>query len=47
VLRAQRKGANVNREVWSLLQFAIWHRLFVESLGERPEPESNPLDWIG
>ncbi len=47
VVRAQRKGSNATREVWSLLQFAIWHRLFVEAPGERPEPESNPLDWIG
>jgi asparagine synthase (glutamine-hydrolysing) len=47
VLRAQRRGAGANREVWSLLQFAIWHRLFVECPGERPESETNPLDWIG
>jgi len=30
VLGAQRKGAGANREVWSVLQFATWHRLFVE-----------------
>jgi asparagine synthase (glutamine-hydrolysing) len=47
IFRAQRRGARANREVWSLMQFAIWHRLFVESPGAKPEPESNPLDWIG
>ncbi len=33
-------------EIWSLLQFAIWHRLFVERPGIRPGPDENPLEWI-
>jgi asparagine synthase (glutamine-hydrolysing) len=29
-----------------LLQFALWHRLFVERPGSRPEPVDQPLDWL-
>jgi asparagine synthase (glutamine-hydrolysing) len=38
----------VTREVWSLLQFAIWHRLFVDGFGSRPPPgaEEDPLEWL-
>lgn len=34
------------REIWCLLQFAIWHRLFVEQPGRRPGTDEDPLDWI-
>lgn len=46
VLRHQQNGGNASREVWCLMQFAIWHRLFVERPGSKPSPEENPLDWI-
>jgi len=42
--QAARGGAA--REIWSLLQFAIWHRLFVERPGLQPSPDEDPLDWI-
>lgn len=36
-----------SRTLWSLMQFAIWHRLFVECRGSRvPSVCENPLDWI-
>lgn len=45
-----RQGAkhDVTREVWSLMQFAIWHRLFVESggNGKVPGAEEDPLAWL-
>jgi asparagine synthase (glutamine-hydrolysing) len=28
------------------MQFAIWHRLFVEQPGLRPSPDEDPLDWV-
>lgn len=34
------------REIWCLLQFAIWHRLFVDRPGLKPSPHEDPLDWI-
>jgi asparagine synthase (glutamine-hydrolysing) len=34
------------REIWCLLQFAIWHRLFVQQPGVRPGTDEDPLDWI-
>lgn len=33
-------------EIWSLMQFALWHRLFIDDPGQRPSPEENPLDWM-
>jgi len=29
-----------------LLQFAIWHSLFIAQLGQRPGPQQDPLGWI-
>ena len=46
MLEAQKSGKNLSREIWGLMQFAIWHRLFVEDLGVTPNPIENPLDWI-
>jgi len=34
------------REIWSLLQFAIWHRLFIDEPVLQPSPDEDPLDWI-
>ncbi len=44
---ALRAGGNVKREIWSLMNFAIWHRLLIEKPGARPAPDEDPLDWIG
>jgi asparagine synthase (glutamine-hydrolysing) len=46
LLDAQRSTGKASREVWCLMQFAIWHRLFVEQPGSRPTPDEDPLDWI-
>lgn len=42
----QRRGGHGTRAIWCLMQFAIWHRIFIENGGERPASEENPLEWI-
>ena len=44
LVRAQQKRGNATRELWELLQLAIWHRIFVE--GHRPSRDEDPLAWI-
>jgi len=40
-------GSSVNsRMLWSLVQFAIWHRIFVEGAGERPPVNSDILEFL-
>jgi len=40
-------GRGVSRELCGLMQFAIWHRLFIEQPGLKPAPdEEDPLEWI-
>lgn len=43
----QRRGGHGTRAIWSLMQFAIWHRIFIENHGKPPSPNENPLNWIG
>ena len=45
LLRAHQAGGGMTREVWSLLQLAIWHRIFVE--GHVPGRDEDPLAWVG
>jgi len=40
------KSSHGSRAIWCLMQFAIWHRIFIENGGERPASEENPLEWI-
>ncbi|MFO1418918.1 MAG: asparagine synthase (glutamine-hydrolyzing) [Methylotetracoccus sp.] len=46
LFEAQRRKGNATREIFCLMQFAIWHRLFIESPGLRPSPDEDPLDWM-
>ena len=32
--------------LWALLQFVLWHRIFVEGQGERPEVFADPIAFI-
>ena len=34
------------RELFGLMQFAIWHRLFIEQPGLKPGPDEDPLAWV-
>ncbi len=38
--------ANRSREIWSLMQLAIWHRLFIEHPDQVPGAEEDPLAWL-
>ena len=44
LIREQQNGGNANRAIWGLLQFAIWHRIFVER--HVPSRDEDPLEWI-
>lgn len=46
LFKYQRRGINATRAIWCLMQFAIWHRMFIEDTGLSPSREENPLDWI-
>ena len=35
-----------SRMVWALLQFAVWHQIFIESKGQRPPEKLDPLEII-
>jgi asparagine synthase (glutamine-hydrolysing) len=47
LLQEQRSRGSAARELYGLMQFAIWHRLFLEQPGSRPAARENPLDWLG
>jgi asparagine synthase (glutamine-hydrolysing) len=46
LVRARQARRGGGRELFTLLQFAIWHRLFIDQPGLRPEPNEDPLEWI-
>lgn len=46
LLARQAATQDVTREVWSLMQFAIWHRLFIERTPGTPGAEEDPLAWL-
>lgn len=41
----QATGKHAN-EIWALLYFAIWHRIFVEHGGRRPDLQVHPLEYL-
>jgi asparagine synthase (glutamine-hydrolysing) len=44
LVREQQAGGNASRAIWGLMQFAIWHRIFIE--GRTPGRDEDPLAWI-
>jgi asparagine synthase (glutamine-hydrolysing) len=46
LIEAQQRTGSHSEQVWGLLQFAIWHRLYVEQPGRQPGRSEDPLDWI-
>ena len=46
LIARQQSTGGVTREVWSLMQFAIWHRMFVQRGGTVPAAEEDPLEWL-
>ena len=47
LLQQQAHNGSAGREIFGLMQFAIWHRLFVDGPGSAPAPCEDPLAWIG
>lgn len=46
LLERQRRRGDVSAPVWSLLNFALWHRLFVEGEGAAPPARMDPLAFL-
>jgi asparagine synthase (glutamine-hydrolysing) len=46
LIARQQSRHDVTREVWSLLQFAIWHRLFIQGEPRVPGSDEDPLAWL-
>jgi asparagine synthase (glutamine-hydrolysing) len=46
LIEMQQRTGNYGVQVWGVLQFAIWHRLFVERPGRMPGRSEDPLDWV-
>lgn len=46
LVAARQAGRGGGRELFGLMQFAIWHRLFIEEPGLTPAPDEDPLAWI-
>ena len=46
LVRARQAHGGGGRELFGLMQFAIWHRMFIEQRGPAPLPEEDPWDWI-
>ncbi len=46
MLNQQKADQSRTREIWSLMQFAVWHFLFIERPDLKPSPDEDPLDWI-
>ncbi len=46
LVAARQAGRGGSRELFGLMQFAIWHRLFVDGSGATPSPDENPLEWV-
>jgi asparagine synthase (glutamine-hydrolysing) len=44
LLQAHQAHGSATREIWGLMQLAIWHRIFVE--GHVPGRDEDPLEWI-
>ncbi len=46
LIRTQRNGGRHSAALWALVQFAIWHTLFIDGDGARPPASANLLDYI-
>ena len=46
LVAARRSGRGGSRELFGLMQFAIWYRLFIEQPGLVPRPDEDPLEWL-
>ena len=47
LIARQAAHTDVTVILWSLLQYAVWHRIFIEGGGEKPEVFTDPIEFIG
>ncbi len=43
LIERQRRQGDATQHLWRILQFAVWHRLFIEGDGIMPNASENPL----
>lgn len=46
LIARQSARADVSRALWALLQFAVWHRVFIQGHGEQPPVFADPIELI-
>lgn len=46
LLREQQQGAKHSTALWALLNLVVWHRIHIESGGEKPADQADPLEFI-
>jgi asparagine synthase (glutamine-hydrolysing) len=46
LLSAQQRGAKHSSALWALLNFAVWHRIHIESDAEKPADQLDPLTYL-
>ncbi len=46
LIQRQRTTGRMTRQLWALVQIALWHRIFIEDGGSAPPLEANLLDWV-
>lgn len=46
LVAARQVGRGGSRELFGLMQFAIWHRLFIEGSVANPGPDEDPMEWV-
>lgn len=46
LLRQQQSTGRYSQQVWAMLNFAIWHRIFVEGDGSPPPARQDPITWL-
>lgn len=47
LIQAHRKTGRHAVALWILLQFALWHRIFIEGDGQRPAATQDPFELLG
>jgi asparagine synthase (glutamine-hydrolysing) len=46
LIARQAVKADVHDTIWALLQFAIWHGLFIQGQGEKPPLFADPIEFV-
>ena len=46
LVKYQHARGNASQILWTLFQFAIWHRIFIEDGGKRPSESLDPVTFI-